>query len=70
MNSQTSDPRFALGQSIGLSAFIWGYPLVESMRTCRLQTTAEDRGADARQSPIDRLQPSRDATTAQERDIG
>ena len=64
-----SDPRFALGQSIGLAAFIWGYPLVETIRTCRLQAIAPpDSGAPAK-SPIDRLMHSRDATQAHERDI-
>jgi hypothetical protein len=32
------DPARALGQSVGFAAFVWGYPLVESVRTCRLQT--------------------------------
>lgn len=64
-----SDPRFALGQSIGLAAFVWGYPLVETMRTCRLQTTTHSAEGIAWKAPIDRLQHNRDATAAHERDI-
>ena len=36
------NPRFALGQSIGLAATVRGYPLVEMMHTCRLQTQSRD----------------------------
>lgn len=62
-------PRFALGQSIGLSAFIWAYPLIESMRTCRLQTTEGGDRAVAWRADIDRLQHVRRAATADDRDV-
>ena len=50
------DPRIALGQSVGFAAFVWGYPLIESVRTCRLQTAGE--GA-AWRSPVDQVHPAR-----------
>ncbi len=63
------DPRFALGQSIGLTAFVWGYPLVETMRTCRLQTVPRSQGKAAWAAQIDRIQHSRNPTVASDRDI-
>jgi hypothetical protein len=63
------NPRFALGQSIGLSAFVWGYPLVESMRTCRLQTMDGDNRVVAWRADIDRLQHVRRAAAADDRDV-
>ncbi len=62
-------PRFALGQSIGLSAFVWAYPLIESMRTCRLQTMDGSDTAVAWRADIDRLQHVRRAATAEDRDV-
>lgn len=63
------NPRFALGQSIGLSAFVWAYPLIESMRTCRLQTMDDREQAVAWRADIDRLQHVRRAATAADRDV-
>ena len=63
------DPRFALGQSVGLAAFVWGYPLVETFRTCRLQTLAGDSDTVAWRSDIDRLQHVQRASTAADRDV-
>ena len=63
------DPRFALGQSIGLAAFIWGYPLVETIRTCRLQILAGDDERVAWRAPIDRLQHVLRASTSADRDV-
>ncbi|RCW68760.1 DUF1254 domain-containing protein [Pseudorhodoferax soli] len=64
--------RQAQARAIGLSAFVYGYPLVESFRTCRLQTSAAaagaDEGSDAR-VPIDRLHHSPRPSTDQDRDI-
>ena len=59
-----SHPRQALARSIGLSAFVYGYPLIESMRTCRMQTS----GATLR-APIDTLFHIRQASTDKDRDI-
>ena len=64
-----SDPRFALGQSVGLAAFVWGYPLVETFRTCRLQTLAGDSDKVAWRSDVDRLQHVQRASTAADRDV-
>ena len=64
-----SNPRFALGQSIGLAAFVWGYPLVETLRTCALQTGMRDGDSVAWMSKIDRLQHVQRAATAADRDI-
>ena len=44
-----SQARRALARSIGLTAFVYGYPLTETYRTCRKQTDPRDAGqADAR----------------------
>jgi hypothetical protein len=74
-SSHTSLPtaRQALARAIGQSAFVYGYPLVESMRTCRLQTSAEPsaaggEGSDAR-VPIDTLHHSPRPSTDRDRDI-
>lgn len=63
-----SDPRAALARSIGFAAFIYGYPLVETMRTCRLQTTLEPAGKAGR-PPIDALQHNARPWTDADRDI-
>jgi hypothetical protein len=63
------DPRFALGQSVGLAAFVWGYPLVETFRTCRLQTLAKDSDAVAWRADFDRVQHVQRASTAADRDV-
>ena len=38
-----SEARRALARSIGLAAFIYGYPLIELYRTCRLQTDPQNQ---------------------------
>lgn len=65
----TPNPRHALGQSIGLAAFVWGYPLVETLRTCRLQTLNADGGKAAWHADIDRLHHVRRAATDADRDV-
>lgn len=62
------DPRIALGQSVGFAAFTWGYPLIESLRTCRLQTAAGGQGA-AWGAPIDRLRHTQRVSTDADRDV-
>ncbi len=66
---RTPDSRHALGQAIGLSAFVWGYPLVETMRTCRLQTMSAHGDTVAWRADIDRLQHVRRASNAADRDV-
>ena len=65
------ETRFALGQSLGLTAFVWGYPLVESLRTCRLQTSGEADTARpvAWRAAIDRLQHVTRVSTDADRDV-
>lgn len=63
--ASVASPRQALARAVGLSAFVFGYPLIESMRTCRLQTT---EGADLR-APIDALHHIRHASTDRDRDV-
>ncbi|MCW5641619.1 MAG: DUF1254 domain-containing protein [Rhodoferax sp.] len=64
------DPRVALGQAIGLSAGVWGYPLVETLRTCRLQTAPDSDGnTSSWRSAMDRLQHVRRAATDTDRDV-
>jgi len=67
--SPARDPRFALGQSIGLAAFVWGYPLVETVRTSRLQTLAGTDEQVSWRAAIDRLQHVGRASTAADRDV-
>ncbi|MEZ5650388.1 MAG: DUF1214 domain-containing protein [Burkholderiaceae bacterium] len=62
----STDTRVALGQSVGFAAFAWGYPLVESIRTCRLQTGDEPASW---RSPIDRLQHTPRVATDADRDV-
>jgi len=38
----TTHPFHALGQSVGMAAFIWGYPLIETIRTCRMMVGGTD----------------------------
>lgn len=66
MNTST---RFALGQSIGLTAFVWGYPLVESLRTCRLQTSPASQNTASWQSSIDQLNHVTRVSTHADRDV-
>lgn len=69
--SALATARQAQARAIGLSAFVYGYPLIESVRTCRLQTAAAPdarAGSDAR-VPIDTLHHSPRPSTDQDRDI-
>ncbi|MBC7706079.1 MAG: DUF1254 domain-containing protein [Rhodoferax sp.] len=59
--------RQAMARSIGLAAFVYGYPLTESMRTCRLQTKGSD-SAPARAS-INQLHHVTAGATDLDRDI-
>ena len=65
----TKDARFALGQSIGLAATVWGYPLVETVRTCRLQTQAGNATGAAWWATVDRLHHVQRAAAATDRDV-
>lgn len=62
-----SEPRATLARAIGFTAFIYGYPLIESMRTCHLQT-AGGSGSSER-PPIDALQHNARPWTDEDRDI-
>lgn len=64
-----ADPRVALGQSVGFAAFVWGYPLVETVRTCRLQTSRDAAAGVSWRSPIDRLQHVGRVADASDRDV-
>ena len=62
--------RQAQARAIGLSAFVYGYPLVESMRTCRLQTeAAAAHSGSTAAAPIDSLHRSARPWTDQDRDV-
>jgi hypothetical protein len=63
------DPREAFGQSVGFAAFVWGYPLVESVRTCRLQVADEPGSEVAWHASIDRLQHVGRVAAAADRDV-
>ena len=66
-NLPPSNPRVDLARAAGLSAFVYGYPLLESIRTCRLQT----RGAaeTGNRPPIDSPLHWHGPTTAADRDV-
>lgn len=59
--------RQSMARAIGLSAFVFGYPLVESMRTCRLQTGGAP--GEPLRAPIDALHSIRHPSTDRDRDI-
>jgi len=59
--------RQALARAVGMTAFVYGYPLVESMRTCRLQTGGS-AGTPAR-APVDALHHITRPSTDRDRDI-
>lgn len=70
MNTPTATlakARQELARAIGLTAFIFGYPLIESMRTCRLQTGSVE-GTPLR-APIDALNSVRHPSTDEDRDF-
>src|SRR5690606_22478083 len=67
--------RQALARSVGLTAFVYGYPLTETYRTCALQTAprAERRvgastGSDAR-TPLNTLHHAPRPSTDEDRDV-
>ena len=67
--------RKALARSIGLAAFVYGYPLTETYRTCALQTAprAERRsgasaGSDVR-APLNTLHHAPRPSTHEDRDV-
>lgn len=65
-----AESRRALARSIGLAAFVYGHPLLESMRTCRLQTdVAAPLPGAARRAPIDQPLHWAGPTQASDRDI-
>ncbi|WP_137896251.1 DUF1254 domain-containing protein [Ramlibacter sp. 2FC] len=59
--------RQSLARAIGLTAFVFGYPLIESMRTCRLQTGGSATAP--LRAPVDALHHIRRPSTDQDRDI-
>ena len=59
--------RQAMARSIGLAAFVYGYPLTESMRTCRLQT--EGSASAPARAPINQLHHVTAGSTDRDRDI-
>lgn len=65
----------ALGRAVGLSAFVYGYPLTETYRTCRLQTQPQAQrrvgasaGSDVR-APLNTLHHSPRPSTDEDRDV-
>ena len=55
-----------LARSVGLAGFVYGYPLIESVRTCRLQT---GRASPAHRAPINAPHAITRPSTDQDRDI-
>lgn len=65
----SSNSRHALGQSVGFSAFVWGYPLVETVRTCRLQTVHGTTSKADWKMALDTLYHKRKVATHKDRDV-
>jgi len=66
--------RRALARSVGLAAFIYGYPLMETWRTCRQQTLpaaqpAAGNGSDLRGARLNTLHHSQRPSTHEDRDV-
>lgn len=68
MSTPPVDPDQALALSVGLAAFVYGYPLLEMMRTCRLQTRRPD-DAQSPRVPVDRPWHWAGPTQAGDRDV-
>jgi len=78
MTSATSpqaEVRRALARNIGLSAFVYGYPLIESWRTCAMQTAPHasgragaSAGSDMR-APLNTLHHAPRPSTDEDRDV-
>jgi hypothetical protein len=68
-SSPNPNPYFALGQSVGLAAFIWGYPLIETMRTCRLMVGGPDGPLGAGQFPMETLRHKQKVNTSDDRTV-
>ena len=64
-----SHPYFALGQSVGLSAFIWGYPLIETIRTCRMITGGSNGPKVAGQFQMETLRHKQVVHTSNDRTV-
>lgn len=69
------EARRALARSIGHAAFVYGYPLLETYRTCRVQTDPRDEprvggsSLDVRGAPFNTLHHSQRPATDQDRDV-
>lgn len=74
-STSLSDARRTQARAIGLTAFVYGYPLTETYRTCRKQTDPRDAGAadvlnmDVRGMPCNTLHHGRRPSTDQDRDV-
>jgi len=68
MNTHTaSQPLFTLGRSVGMAAFVWGYPLVETVRTCHAMTVAPPSEGRLATLPFDKLFMKPSPSTAADR---
>ena len=70
-----AEARRAAARSVGLTAFVYGYPLTELYRTCRLQTEPQAQrrpgasaGSDVR-APINTLHHAPRPSTSEDRDV-
>ena len=74
-DSTVTAARKALARSIGLAAFVYGYPLTETYRTCAMQTaprgerrTGASHGSDVR-APVNTLHHAPRPSTDEDRDV-
>ena len=63
-----ASPQEALAAAAALPLVLYGYPLVESLRTCRLQTSAREATGYGR-APVNVLSASERQWTHEDRDI-
>lgn len=60
---------YAIGQSAGLAAFVWGYPLIETIRTCRMMTGGPDGPQGPGQFPMETLRHKQAVNTSDDRTV-
>ena len=69
MSNSPKNPITQLGQAVGLAAFVRGYPLIETIRTCRLMVGGSDGPQGAGQFPMETLRHKQTVNTSDDRTV-
>lgn len=69
MSNAQQHPITQLGQAVGFAAFVWGYPLIETLRTCRLMVGGADGPQGSGQFPMETLRHKQEAHSADARTV-